>query len=252
MHVKDSGTRFEGCAKKVVAVPSFGEGSRVFFLTEQGLFNDYCLQIISNLSYCQGAPVPSVQELKELLLSLMALRIAYVMKKEPIPFQIRGTKFVIPAFFAQIMECLGRVESDEFGLILIPDVDFHREIKVKKSDGSFQTERRSLDDIYQNVVLLSRKFRPFFETSGVDYATELPRDREGRFEFMSLNVYSKDNEIASVWAESSKIPPIYAVMASITCNKPVEAPLCRRVNYGSLNFFKPLVYGIGDYERANN
>lgn len=195
------------------------------------------------LGMCQGAEVPPMEDLKRLMYDLLYLRVAYVTGSH-LPFPIRGTKFLIPAFLSQIIEALGKVESDEFGFILTPNYPV-----FLNDDGTRVEEKRSLEDVYQEASALSRKFRPFYEASGVEYATELPKPREGNVSLLTFDTAS-----GAVRTESKKNEPIYAVMAAIIgIQQPTDAPVIMlRISYGTMAYFKALTYSVGDYERRNN
>lgn len=267
--MQDGLGKFGNCGKKIVPVPDF-QHAEVSFDLKGGLFTTYVEQLHDNLNSCQVAQIPELEDLRQLLYDLLYLRVAYV-KRMRIPFPIIGTRFLIPAFFAQILFSIGRVESDEFGLILMPtlpkpfwDVSVAKRLQVAVEDEELEDmdlpedtsiskpilnpswETRSLEEITKEALRLSRLFRPFFDTAGVEYSTELPKSRDGNISLMTLQMIE-----SCVKAESKRNEPVYALMAAVLYNEISSQVLLGRINYGGIEYLRTLIYQVGDYERRN-
>lgn len=230
--------KFWDITKSVVPVPELLTADVDLSLND-GTIKVYAEQEHMLLSMCQGAEVPPVEDLLQLFYDLLYLRASYV-RGARLPFSIRGTRFVIPSFLSCIINALGRVESDEFGLILTPNVP-----KPIVDKGTI--EERSMEEITEEVIRISRLFRPFYDMAGIEYATELPKPKEGDISLLLFD--TTDNK---VMAESKHAPGLFALMAAIVGlrqNKPI---MVARVNYGSMEFYRYLTFHVGDYERRNN
>lgn len=261
--------KFRKCGEKVVPVPVYKHAALSFNL-ETGLFKTYVEQLHDNLNVCYGTPTPELEDLRQLLYDLLYLRVAYV-RRMRIPFSIIGTRFVIPAFFSQILVSVGRVESSDFGITLLPelprpawDVSAIRQLQIAVEMEELEDmdpvepevgskpilnpldDPRSLDDITREALRLSRLVRPFFDAAQIEYATELPKSREGNLSFMTLHLIE-----SKVMSESNKNEPVYALMAAVLHNEISKEILLGRISYGDVDYLRTLIYQVGDYERKN-
>lgn len=240
MKTQDSLGKFRDIAKSIVPVPEF-KVAKVNIDLDDGTFKAYVKQEHMLLSMCQGAPVPSEDKLGKLMYDLICLRVAYV-NGARLPFSIIGTRFLVPSFLNTILNALGRVESDEFGLILTPN--FPKAYRQDEANAEGY-DKRNLEEITQEVIELSRLFRVFFDSAGIDYATELPRNKEGDIDMLLF-----DTSVGEVRAESRKAPGVFAIMAAILGLKQTQPVMVARVSYGSMTFYRYLTFHVGDYERS--
>lgn len=160
----------------------------------------------------------SKDELKQYILGLVAMRVAYVRRELRADLRdYYDRPWVIPALVSVLLAQIGAAYDVEFRSIRISPVTKH--------------EQPNVDTLHKG----SRAMRELAR-HGVPVGTELPRDRRGSYEFMTT-VLIQD----TVKAVSSQIPPVYAFLASLTRNRMVEDIFSPRVSYGNAKRFSAFV-----------
>lgn len=149
--------------------------------------------------------------------ALLWLRVNYVRRTlQPSWREHYDVTWVMPSLFAVLVKQIGSVKNIDLDIRVDPITDL---------------AEPDLEQM-QNV---SRAMR-YLEQFGIPMGTELPRTKEGSYDYMTMTVI--DNIVRSTNAD---VHPVNAFFASITSNKLTEDIFSPRVNYGTTRRFSILI-----------
>jgi hypothetical protein len=170
----------------------------------------------------------TTNELKTYIKQLIIFRIRYV-RGERIPMHPKDRGWIVPAFISIVLEQIGRVDDPTTGLILTPAL----------------TKEQTETPLWDEVTLLKkgRWLRMICDRANIEYAIELPAQKEGNPEMMTLQVI--DDEVRG---EDGTHAGVYALIAGFLGIKVLENVLCPRVLYDSTATFSRLLARVPDYE----
>lgn len=186
------------------------EISRSEFLVELADILCYHFQVI-NIDM-------SREDILKYLEGLLYLRVHYVNKSLPASCRDQYDRaWVMPVLVSQLCSHIGKaVELDAKAIVILPITNLPE------------------PDVDQ-MISVSAKLR-LLGDRGIALATELPRSRDGSYDFMTMNVIQ-----GVVKARSMEVPPVYAFLAAITENRIVEDCFSPRVSYGSTKRYRQFV-----------
>lgn len=209
-------------------VKSFAVGPAEFdrvqakFLIEEGALKDYAEALVDNLNattLVRGEGLTTDQMVRYLntLLYLRILMVNHDSQRhrwlDLVPYP------TIPAFFAVFLESVGIARDLTLGIEIVPEFG-----------GSAED------------VMEPQEFRAFsnqlarFSKAGFEYAETFPRDIEGSWDLMSMQLIH--GEIRN---HDGKAHVIYALLASLYTQTITEGVLLPRVTYGRVDRFRGLI-----------
>lgn len=160
----------------------------------------------------------SEDELLRYCQTLVVARVKYV-RNERHAVSPRD-RVAVPSFLSVVLQNLGEVTEHGIGLTLTPVVTFGEDFVPMSGDEVFA---------FANKL---RVLGPF----GFEYADELPRDRNGSFDFMTVQFI--ENEVVS---HTSNPTPAVALLASLLQLKMLESVFTPRVRYGDVTLFRRII-----------
>lgn len=172
--------------------------------------------IVNKLALSGGIVRVSEEEFINFCKTLVYARICWV----------NGTKFMhpntpgilVPAFLSLVIQNIGRASNIALGLALTPVVPEFTPMSV--------TEIQKISAFLKSIP-------------GYEGATALPKDKEGCFEFMSMQLIG-----TAIRTYTPETHPVYALMASIIGPHYIESVLNPRVYYGDINLYRGMLWQI--------
>lgn len=165
------------------------------------------------LSYCQ---------------SLVLARVDYVNSNRPTVTP--RDQVVVPAFLSVVLQNLGTVTEHGIGYVFKP-----RAIRFE-GDVEMHPVRSPLtqDEIFDISMKLWR-----LKDFGLEFAEELPRDRNGSFDFMTMQFIQN-----TLVTHNPGTAPVQALLAALLELRLVEAVFTPRVRYGDVTVFRRIIQQI--------
>jgi hypothetical protein len=216
--------------RKVVTnvTPKFFEWQEV----EVNLLTDGCLieeyarveyaAIQARLQLTGGSVSFTEQEFIKFCMTYVYARVQWVNGKTYLHPREKG--LVIPSFLSLILQNIGRAASYDLGIELIP---------------VFPTEVGGLEFKPMDVNEMRKISADLKVISDYEGASELPRDKSGCFEFMSMQLI--DDRIRSHTRDHHNV---YALMASVMGPSLVRSVLDPLVVYGEQRLFRGLLWEL--------
>lgn len=238
----------EGFEGAIAPFPANIETVDVVVFGESSPFRSYIDEVVEHLSsVAYGARynlMPDAEELKNYMFTIVADRVHRTGGQHK-RVVIRNPRQVInvPAFLNIMIRHIGLVDISEQGVTLRPvlkqeltevnpfEVDENG--KPKKAEFTLLTEEQMLR-VSQRIGHLARH--------GVVFAEGLPREIEGDFEVMTMEMIGNDLRAGSAKAHYSKA--VIAGFLGLQGYKRAVGESHFRVKYGDIKTFQTLVYTL--------
>jgi hypothetical protein len=209
----------------------FQEVKVVCHLLSSSTLRIYVEELVDSLNVTlkvQGSE--SVFEHEEMMAYLISLTVARVqlVNSQRSEFTWRD-RLVIPAFFSLILQHLGKARDHSLGITINPELP--KEVVEKR--------------MKQNVVLAFSRRLEACGRFGFEFATQLPREVLGDWEFMTMQYITGQAEgedmSGSIVRHTSDAHPAKAILSSLVAMQGLKSVLTPRVEYGLSGLFEALV-----------
>jgi hypothetical protein len=189
---------------------------------DSAVYKEYVEQFVLNLLSAQeiegNKATFTVEDMDRYLKTLVQVRIKMVSRAK-VEFTWKDT-IAIPAFFALLLSKIGKSTDYTLGVTIVPKFD----------ETDFKAmEFKEVRNFSNKLFSAARRFR-------FELATQLPRDLNGDWEFMSMQLVE-----GQIRHHSGDPAPYKAVLASVFAWNGLNALLLPRVIYGYTNTWIPLI-----------